>query len=222
MEQWKGQMSERFRIGALLAFSGGFFDAYTYIARGGVFANAQTGNMILLAIQIVQKQFFHALYYLIPIFAFVCGIFLNEYIKRRFCQKKSFHWRQIVLFIEILILIFVSFLPIGKWDILANVLISFICAMQVQSFRTTHGLPYATTMCTGNLRSGTEQLVHLVFEKNSIAGKKSFLYFSIILIFICGAAFGSMITPHIGTKSILLCCIPLSIALLLLSLEKDA
>jgi len=82
MEQWKNQMSESFRIGALLAFAGGFFDSYTYIARGGVFANAQTGNMILLAIQLEQGQFMNALYYLIPITAFVCGIFLDEYIKQ--------------------------------------------------------------------------------------------------------------------------------------------
>ena len=40
------QRSESFLVGALLAVSGGFLDAYTYLCRGGVFANAQTGNMI--------------------------------------------------------------------------------------------------------------------------------------------------------------------------------
>lgn len=221
MKQWKEQMSESFRIGALLAFAGGFFDSYTYIARGGVFANAQTGNMILLAIQLVQGHFFHALYYLIPIFAFVSGIFLNEYIRRRFYQKQRLHWRQIVLFIEIIILIIVASLPIGKGDILANVFISFICAMQVQSFRSMHGLPYATTMCTGNLRSGTDQLVRLVFEKDSSAGKKAFLYFSVIFIFISGAATGALVTPIVGVKSILFCCILLIIALIMLFLQRD-
>ena len=32
----KQQMSESFLIGTLLAVVGGFLDAYTYIARGGV------------------------------------------------------------------------------------------------------------------------------------------------------------------------------------------
>lgn len=220
MNHWKDQMSESFRIGDLLAFAGGFFDSYTFIARGGVFANAQTGNMILLAIQLVQGNFFHALYYLIPIFAFVCGIFLDEFIKRKFVQKNRFHWRQAILLIEIFVLIFVAFLPIGKGDILANVLISFICAMQVQSFRTIHGLPYATTMCTGNLRSGSEQLVHLVFDKDSTARKKAFLYFSVIFVFICGAAMGAVVTPVVGAKSVLFCCILLTIALITLFLQR--
>lgn len=220
MKQWKNQMSESFRIGAVLAFAGGFFDSYTFIARGGVFANAQTGNMILLAIQLVQGHFLHALYYVIPIFAFVCGIFLDEFIKRKFDSKNRLHWRQVILFIEIIILFFVAFLPIGKGDILANVLISFICAMQVQSFRTIHGLPYATTMCTGNLRSGTEQLVHLVFDKDNSAGKKALLYFSVIFVFICGAAVGAIVTPLVGAKSVLFCCILLATALIMLFLQR--
>ena len=41
------QMSDSFRIGAILAAVGGFLDAYTYLARGQVFANAQTGNIVL-------------------------------------------------------------------------------------------------------------------------------------------------------------------------------
>lgn len=36
METIKRQMSETFRIAALLAIVGGFLDAYTYVARGGV------------------------------------------------------------------------------------------------------------------------------------------------------------------------------------------
>ncbi|MDD4843422.1 MAG: YoaK family protein [Anaerotignum sp.] len=220
MNQWKDQMSESFRVGALLAFAGGFFDSYTYIARGGVFANAQTGNMILLALQLVQGHFYHALYYLIPIFAFVSGIFLDEYIKRHFPQNHRLHWRQIVLFIEIVILVIVAFIPLGKGDILANVFISFICSMQVQSFRSVHGLPYATTMCTGNLRSGTHQLVQLVFEKDHSAKKNAFLYFSVILIFISGAAVGARVTPLVGAKSVLFCCILLIIALIILFLQR--
>ena len=43
------QMSETVLIGSLLALAGGFLDAYTYICRGGVFANAQTGNIVLFS-----------------------------------------------------------------------------------------------------------------------------------------------------------------------------
>lgn len=44
MHQKQRQMSETFRLGALLTVVGGFLDTYTYLSRGGVFANAQTGQ----------------------------------------------------------------------------------------------------------------------------------------------------------------------------------
>src|ERR1700746_2262793 len=38
------------RLAALLTIAGGFLDAFTYIAHGGGFANAQTGNVVLLGV----------------------------------------------------------------------------------------------------------------------------------------------------------------------------
>ena len=59
----KKQMSDTMRLGVLLAIAGGFLDAYTYLCRGEVFANAQTGNMVLFGIQLVSGEFLKALYY---------------------------------------------------------------------------------------------------------------------------------------------------------------
>ena len=44
-----GQMSESFLTAVFLSLSGGLQDAYTYLFRGKVFANAQTGNIVLLS-----------------------------------------------------------------------------------------------------------------------------------------------------------------------------
>ena len=153
------QMSDSFRIGAILAMVGGLLDAYTFLIRGQVFSNAQTGNMVLLGIHLWTGNWLRAWFYLVPILAFVLGIFINEWIKRHLDGLWMFHWRQIVLLMEIVALVIVVLLPPGKTDTAANALISFICSLQVQSFRKVHGFQYATTMCTGNLRSGTEYLV---------------------------------------------------------------
>lgn len=51
----------------ILGFAGGFFDAYTYVARGGVFCNAQTGNLILMTLGICGGEGIRALRYLIPV-----------------------------------------------------------------------------------------------------------------------------------------------------------
>lgn len=51
------QISESIRLGALLAISGGMMDAYSYIMRGHVFANAQTGNMLLFGVNLSEGNF---------------------------------------------------------------------------------------------------------------------------------------------------------------------
>ena len=44
----KGQMSESMPLAIFLTLAGGLQDAYSYNCRGKVFANAQTGNIVLL------------------------------------------------------------------------------------------------------------------------------------------------------------------------------
>ena len=61
------QMSESIKLGVILAIAGGFMDAYSYLARGQVFANAQTGNMLLFGVNLASGQFQHALHYLCPV-----------------------------------------------------------------------------------------------------------------------------------------------------------
>ena len=75
------QTSESFLVGALLALGGGYLDTYTYFGRGEVFSNAQTGNMVLVAINIAQKNYSQIFKYIIPILSFVLGVLIAEYIK---------------------------------------------------------------------------------------------------------------------------------------------
>ena len=53
--------------------------------------------------------------------------------------------------LEFVLITVVGFIPLGQYDVVANVLISFVCSMQVETFRRVHGHPFASTMCTGNL-----------------------------------------------------------------------
>ena len=161
MKRAHGQMSESLLLGAMLAMAGGFFDAYTYLCRGKVFANAQTGNIVLFGANIAEGNWLRAAEYFLPILAFALGVVAAEIVKRRYKKRQSdinIHWRQIVVLVEIVLLIAAAFLP-QSMNTTVNIMISFICAMQVESFRKVRGSAFATTMCTGNLRSGTEQLV---------------------------------------------------------------
>lgn len=206
MNRRGGQVSESFSLGAMLAIVGGFLDAYTYLLRGNVFANAQTGNIVLLSISLTKGEMTQALLYIVPIGAFGCGVILSEVIRRRFYKHPRVHWRQIVILMEMMILLAVAFMPQGDLDICVNVLISFICAMQVEGFRKVHGNAYATTMCTGNLRSAMEALYYYGATKDSQYGQRSMQYFGVIFFFILGAGIGTVATMALQERAVLLCC----------------
>lgn len=156
------QMSEAFLNNMFLALSGGLQDAYTYNVRDHVFSNAQTGNVVLMSQHIISGNMRSALRYLVPLLSFVLGVYISEEIHLHFKDARKLHWRQSILLLEIIILTLVGFLPEER-NMLATVLVSFACAMQVQSFRKVGGYSYASTMCIGNLRSGTTALT-MYFE----------------------------------------------------------
>ena len=80
-------MSESIRLGIILALSGGFMDAYSYMCRGKVFANAQTGNILLFGIYMSERQWDMAIRYLIPVIAFVTGIGVADLVRMKMKEK---------------------------------------------------------------------------------------------------------------------------------------
>ena len=199
------KVSESIFVGGLLAIVGGFLDVYTYTTRGGIFANAQTGNIVFLGINLAEGNFKKVIEYIIPILAFAMGIIIAEMIRKRYDTKKKVHWRQVILFIEMIILVCISITP-TRYNLLVNATISFVCSLQVQSFRKVDGNPYATTMCTGNLRSGTHAIYNYISNRNNRDNKeliKSIKYLIVIVFFVIGVCIGNFITQVWGINSIL-------------------
>ena len=225
MGEKNGQMSESLLLGGLLALAGGFFDAYTYLCRGGVFANAQTGNIVLFGLELAERQWLRALTYLLPILAFALGVVAAELVKRRGKREHhpdgALHWRQTIVLAEIVILAVVAFAP-QELNTAVNISISFVCAMQVETFRKVRGSAFATTMCTGNLRSGTEQLVLWWQNGDRKAARKARHYYAIILWFIVGAALGALCTDAWGERALLLTCAPLLAVFGLMFREEES
>ncbi len=218
----EGQMSETFINSAFLALSGGFQDAYTYNVREGVFSNAQTGNVVLMSQHFMVGDWRGALRYLLPIFAFVLGVVVSEGIEARFRYARKLHWRQSVLLIEIGILAMVGFIPTG-FNMLATGLVSFACAMQVQAFRTVDGYSYASTMCIGNLRSGTVALSSYLRERKREQLERAANYFGVILFFALGAGLGGNISLRYGISTIWFCvaCLFISFCLMAVRVKEQ-
>ena len=214
------QMSETIKLGILLALSGGFMDAYSYIQRDQVFANAQTGNMLLFGVNLSAVNLRGALHYFFPGFAFAIGIAIAELVRAK--ERDLLHWRQVAVLFEGIILVGVAFIPLDM-NLIANSLTSFACGIQVESFRKIRGNGIATTMCIGNLRSGTQNLCNFIRKKDKEDFKKAALYYGIIVCFVTGAVIGNFFIHMFHERAILCCSVILFFAffLMFIDYEKD-
>ena len=213
------QMSDSLIIMILLNLSGGTQDACSYFLRDHVFANAQTGNIVLMGCYLISEDLRDSIRYFLPVFCFALGVLTACLIRSKCRHTGKIHWRHLVLVMEILLLFVVGFLP-PQVNWLANALTSFACAMQVQSFRKVGGYSYASTMCIGNLRSGTTALT-MYFEEHKPEQLRQFLYyFGIIFFFAIGAGVGGVMSLHFGITTIWGSSALLLVSFLLMFLER--
>ena len=203
-----GQMSESFLTAVFLSLSGGLQDAYTYLFRGKVFANAQTGNIVLLSANMV------------PLCAFALGVLAAEKMRERFQAMQRLHWRQLVVLGEVLLLFAVGFLPQSQ-NLLANAIVSFSCAMQVQAFRKVDGYAFASTMCIGDLRSGVEAFCIWRKTHEPRAKDRMVRYFGIIFLFALGAGLGSKSAAQLGGRAIWISCGLLLVSFALMFIREE-
>ena len=135
----------------LLTAFGGFMDAYAYVDRGGVFANAQTGNVVLLGIHLADGAWQQAGVHVPPIIAFFAGVATT----RHFIERSPFApGRATVhcLALECVGIVFLGSLGERVPDSVATVLIAAFAAVQCASFVKVADINYSSAMTTGNLR----------------------------------------------------------------------
>ena len=214
------QMSSSLPVMILLNLSGGTQDACSYFLRGHVFANAQTGNIVLMGCYLISEDLRDSIRYFLPVAFFALGVLMACLIHSRFRRTGRLHWRHLVLTMEIILLFIVGFIP-GPLNWRANGLTSFACAMQVQSFRTVRGSAYASTMCIGNLRSGMDHFYKAVTEKKTDEFKTAAIYLTAIASFTIGAACGGHLTNHFSYRTIWISCGLLILCFLLMLIEEE-
>ncbi|WP_460288433.1 YoaK family protein [Clostridium sp. CTA-7] len=214
--------SESLRLGILLAAVGGFLDAYTFICRGGVFANAETGNIVLVALAITKRNYKDVFMAALPILAFVAGVLVTEIIRERSINnyEESTKAEKFILIIEAVVLFIVGFIPTTIPHIFVTTTIAFVSSVQISSFRRLVDSPYSTTMCTGNLRVASQSAYLAIIKKDKSASSRSFRYIIVIFSFLFGASLGGILTTRLGVKSIWICSLILIVSNILFSIDE--
>lgn len=201
MKMTKQEISQSMRMLVFIIISGGFQDAYSFFCRNGVFANAQTGNIVFLSVNIANGDAAGILKYLVPVGFFALGAILAKALFFVLDKKKMF-WKQAVLLVETVVLLAVGFIP-QSMNLYANALVSFACAMQVLSFDQIYGNDFASTMCIGNIVRMSGSFVTAIAKRDKEALKRFCLYLAVVVIFAIGAGAGYLLQKVLGNYAIM-------------------
>lgn len=203
---------ESFWVMLSMMMVAGYMNAYTYIVRGGIFANNQTANMAKIGIALVNGQYQEAKEVILLVLAALVAACFAEVLRQRVLQPEH-RWKQSILLIQTVFFIAVSFVPSTVPHLYVNIPFSFIAIMQLSAFRLLNGRPCNTTICTGNLRTAGALIANAIIDKQKESRHISGQYVIVVFSFVVGAGFGAYFAHMLKEYSILLPCIPVAFVL---------
>jgi uncharacterized membrane protein YoaK (UPF0700 family) len=194
--------STTLRFALLLTLANSFLDAHTYLARGGVFANVQTGNVIFFAIDVSARKWTTGFAHVWPILAFVAGVSLASHIKSGRVDRFVPHALRWIMTVQAGALAVIGFVPPSVPHSYVTVPISFLAAMQIGLFRNIGDLMYLPVATTGNLMRFVEAGYGGFVERQPESRRAFGVYGSLIGAFWVGAVVGAVATRAWGVHAI--------------------
>lgn len=191
--------------------------AYTLNLRGGVFCNAQTANVVLMAVAIGKGNFRQGIYYLIPISAYIGGAFLSEFLPKKVRHIHFLRWDTYLIGFEMIVIFIIGWMPLSWPPQIAQIMINFICSMQYNTFRQAEGIPMATTFVTNHVRQCGIGLAELLEKKDVKSLGRAMKHFRMILFFFGGGVIMTFICKVTAERSIWLALLPLMLIFLFLA-----
>lgn len=169
-----------------LAFSGGLIGAYSIEMCDHIYANAQTSNLINLALTIKTHNpvnlLLHVMVLALYFFGISLTILLPEYLKRY-----SIRFESVCLLIESVCIGSLLFIPINIAPVLYIAPAFFAAALQYNTFKSCHTVGVSTLFCTNNLRQLIISFWNYRNTKDSFELLKMKVYTIVILSFTAGA-----------------------------------
>ncbi|MBQ6852248.1 MAG: DUF1275 domain-containing protein [Oscillospiraceae bacterium] len=205
--------NERQWVFRVLMVVAGFYGGYAMLVRGGVFSNAQTGNLALCALALGKGQWQEAAYYVIPISAYLLGCMVSEILTKSLRRTRFMRWETVLILLEIAAAVVMGFIPSEAPHQICQVIINVICAMQFTTFRQAEGISMATTFCTNHVRQIGIALASL-FRRDPEARKNlriGGIHGIMVLCFMAGVAASAIACGVLGVKAIWCVLPPLAV-----------
>ena len=186
---------------SLITLAGGAMDAWVYLDHGHVFANAQSGNVVLMGLALARFDVGAAATHLPSLIAFIGGMLASQ-SSGRALKRAKINSRLVRLCFECVLLLALA--PVA--DRLPNRVVTscvgFIAGLQITSLSHFGSWAFNTGMTTGNLRAATNAL------SNALSGRtgewpRAIAMTTLCVAFAAGAVVGAWLAPHLGGLTLL-------------------
>lgn len=206
----------RKRLHCTMAFIGGYIGAYALLNRADVFGNAQTANLIHVAMSIVGTNFLDLFIRLGGVAIYMAGVTLAVIWPK--VTKISVHYLAVV--VDALAFIIIGFFPKDMDIMLSLYPIFFAAAVQWTSFSGVYGYNCSTIFSTNNLKQFTMAGVEYLCSHDKKFSHKAKFYGSVLLTYHIGVACEFLANQSFGIRSSWLGLVAVAAAFIMVAAEQ--
>jgi uncharacterized membrane protein YoaK (UPF0700 family) len=186
---------------AIATTAGGAMDAWVYLAHGHVFANAQTGNVVLMGIAFAGGDLASAATHLPSLLAFATGA-LTSRLSGQLLKLGRLNSRDVRLAVASVMLVALGLFADGISDRAVTACVGFIAGVQITSLSHFGSWSFNTGMTTGNLLAGVSALAKALTGSTEDWPHAAAM-FLLCFAFGVGAVAGAWLTPRLGGATLL-------------------
>jgi uncharacterized membrane protein YoaK (UPF0700 family) len=189
-------------VACLLTFAGGSMDACTFLGHGYVFATAQTGNLVLLAIDSAAGDWAGAARHVQPLVAFAAGVATSRVLEAKL-ETGAAGSPTVRLAVESVGLAALACIASDLPDMVVTGCVAFMAALQLTTFSRVGGWSFKSTITTGNLRDTFSALSAIWLDPSEPAHRRHAAVLGMICAsFFTGALVGGFFVARIGDRTL--------------------
>jgi uncharacterized membrane protein YoaK (UPF0700 family) len=196
-----GQWLSALAASAMVTIAGGATDAWVYFAHGHVFANAQSGNVVLMGIAFANGDVASAATHLPSLLAFGTGA-LTSRLFGQLLKRRRFNSRDVRLAVACAMLVALGLFADRMSDRTVTACVGFIAGVQITSLSHIGSWSFNTGMTTGNLLAGIGALAKAL-TGSAEDWPHAAAMFLLCFAFGIGATAGAWLTPRLAGATLL-------------------
>lgn len=160
-----------------------------------------------------QGHWSKALYYLIPISAYLLGAVISELLPNKVKRLHFLRWDTMLVGLELIVVLLLGFVP-DSWPFqISQVSINFICSMQYNTFRQAEHIPMATTFCTNHLRQTGVSFCNALRHRDAGHTGRMLCHLAMLAVFVLGGVVSAILCRYFLGKAIWGALLPLGVVL---------